>query len=565
MKYKSVLKESAKTALAVVVVLGIVEIAIRVAYEIRNNMVSYVVLPYNAAQDFGPVPPWIDDLRILEPDDELVWRNRRNVQRTYMDVYSPVEREQDRTVLLRQFWPTIPQSLENNPVWEVSLNSLGFRDVEFTPEKDPSVFRIVCLGDSWTFGANVDQQDAYPQRLSALLKQEFPDADFEVLNLGVFAYTSHQGLLLLSKEIERLQPDILLIGFAMNDSSVAGYRDKDMSTQAKPETLSKRVGEVLDSLELLKLLRYVADIIQYEPWSIGDYMKKVGPSAGTSDEAWIGRAAHEFADYETLEPYTRVSPPDYETNVRDMVKLAKQYSVRPVLLFNELWNTPYLAALRRVANAEGVPLVDSQALISKARADMERNLEEKLGLTPQVQVEPSRSQEVEVIFRVYSADHRVVDSMYISGTHPRLGDAVPNRIAMYDDGTHGDQKAGDKVWSLGVRLPRGATLFYVYTGGGDEGEWQNVDIPDIRRYAVDAEEGTNIIYAPIDTFGRMYMQADGWHTNAAGYQLIAEAILRKLKGVPRFREYAERTTYGGDPSHTAQLVDTLTQVGAAAD
>jgi lysophospholipase L1-like esterase len=553
--YKSLLKESAKTVLAVVVVLGIAEIAIRVGYEIRNSLVSYVVLPYNAAQDFGPVPPWVDDLRILEPDDELVWRNRHNVQQTYMDVYSPVEHEQDRTALLRQFWPTIPQSLKNNPVWEVSLNSLGFRDVEFTREKDPSVFRIVCLGDSWTFGANVDQQDAYPQRLSALLKQEFPDADFEVLNLGVFAYTSHQGLLLLRKEIERLQPDILLIGFAMNDASVAGYRDKDMTAEAKPETLSKSVGEVLDSVELLKLLRYVAGIIQYEPWSIGDYMKKVAASAGTPDEAWIGRAASEFADYEELEPYTRVSPPDYETNIRDMVKLARQHNVRPILLFNELWDTPYVDALRRVVSAEGVPLVNSQALISKARADMERNLEEKLGLTPQLQGESSNSQEVEVVFRVYSADHQVTDSMYISGTRPQLGDAVPNRVAMYDDGTHGDQKAGDKVWSLAVQLSRGATLFYVYTSGGAEGEWQNVGIPDIRRFAVEAEEGTNTIYAPIDTFGRMYMQADGWHTNAAGYQLIAEAVLQKLKEVPRFREYAERSTDGREPSHTAQLDD----------
>jgi lysophospholipase L1-like esterase len=551
-KLKSIVKESAKTVVAIAVVLGILEIGIRAAYEFRNSMVSYVVLPYNAAQDFGPVPPWIDPLRILEPDDELSWRNRRNVQRTYLDVYSPVKSEKDRTALLRQFWPTIPHALEKDPVWHVSLNSLGFRDAEFSREKDPAAFRIVCLGDSWTFGANVDQQDAYPQRLAALLKQEFPQADFEVRNLGVLAYSSYQGLILLKKEMDRLQPDILLIGFAMNDSSVAGYRDKDSYGQAKPKSMLTKVRGVLESSELLRLLQYAVHIMQYRSWTIGDYMKKVAPSAGTQDEAWIGGAATQFANYEKLEPYTRVSPPDYETNIREMVKLSRQHNAPAILLYNELWKTPYLTALQRVANAEEVPLVDSQALVSKAQAGIERTLEEKLGLTPPMVAESGSSQEVEVIFRVYSADYPVSDSMYISGTHPRLGDAVPNRIAMYDDGTHGDQKAGDKVWSLGVKLPRGTTLFYVYTNSGHEGEWENLDIPDLRRFVVNAQESAGTVYAPIDTFGRMYMQADGWHTNAAGYRLIAEEVLQRLKEVPRFRQYVEQATNGSGGSRNAR-------------
>jgi len=105
-----------------------------------------------------------------------------------------------------------------------------------------------------------------------------------------------------------------------------------------------------------------------------------------------------------------------------------------------------------------------------------------------------------------------------------------------------------------VKLPRGKTIFYVYTNSGEEGEWQNVDIPDLRRFTVDAEETAKTLYAPIDSFGRMYMQADGWHTNAAGYQLIAEAILRKLKEEPRFREYAELATNGPEPSRQVRHV-----------
>jgi lysophospholipase L1-like esterase len=66
---------------------------------------------------------------------------------------------------------------------------------------------------------------------------------------------------------------------------------------------------------------------------------------------------------------------------------------------------------------------------------------------------------------------------------------------------------------------------------------------------VDAKEGVNTIYAPIDTFGQMYMQADGWHTNAVGYQLMADAVLQALEQDGGFRAYAERMT---DTSSTIQ-------------
>ena len=45
------------------------------------------------------------------------------------------------------------------------------------------------------------------------------------------------------------------------------------------------------------------------------------------------------------------------------------------------------------------------------------------------------------------------------------------------------------------------------------------------------------VYAPIDTFGKMYMHADPWHTNAAGNDLIAKAVLEKLKNDEQVQRY----------------------------
>lgn len=515
-------------ALALLFLLA-VELLIRAAYAVRNSMVEYVVLPYTAAQDFGPVPPWMDGLRILEPDEVLSWRNRRNVRRRYLDVFSPVRTERDRSRLLQRFLPSTPAYLRGNPVWEVSLNSRGFRGPDFAAEKPPGTFRILCIGDSWTFGANVDQAAAYPQRLETRLGQEFPDARFQVLNLGVMGYSSFQGLELLRRTGMEFEPDFVLIGFGMNDGLVVGWRDKDHVRP--PAGGATSIRHALGRIEMVKLVRYVWTRLRYQPWSIGDYMRRVGDAVGTPDEAWVGAAATEVASYDELEPYTRVAPNDYEQNVRAMVRLARSRGAGAMLLYNSLWNTPYRDALERISETEGVPLVDSQALIRRARAAIADSLERTLELRPRGRLAGGRGDgdDVDVVYRVYTGERPVPRAIYIAGTHPALGDATPNVVAMHDDGTNGDQRAGDRVWSYTAPLRIGTTVLYVYTNSGEAGVWEGLDVPDLRRLTVTEGDAAGRLFRPIESFGQLYLQADGWHTNAVGYELITDAVLQALR------------------------------------
>ncbi|GMV43413.1 MAG: hypothetical protein AMXMBFR64_51290 [Myxococcales bacterium] len=62
-----------------------------------------------------------------------------------------------------------------------------------------------------------------------------------------------------------------------------------------------------------------------------------------------------------------------------------------------------------------------------------------------------------------------------------LGNWTPNKVPMYDDGTHGDAVAGDGVWTLAVALPyvptatspdgRGVRIGYKYTFGKPSQGW----------------------------------------------------------------------------------------------
>jgi hypothetical protein len=112
---------------------------------------------------------------------------------------------------------------------------------------------------------------------------------------------------------------------------------------------------------------------------------------------------------------------------------------------------------------------------------------------------------------------------------------------MYDDATHGDQRSGDNVWSYSETFSPGIKLLYVYTNSGEKGRWEGLDIPEIRRFIVKAPKQGAKVYRPIESFGEKYMQADGWHTNAEGYGLIAKAILKVLEEDERVRKYVSMT------------------------
>ncbi len=100
-----------------------------------------------------------------------------------------------------------------DPDAQVHINSLGLRGREISIEKPPGVTRIICLGDSCTFGGG----QPYPQMLQSMLDRQFGTGKFEVLNAGVIGYTSLHGLEWFQSELERLQPDIVTIYFGWND------------------------------------------------------------------------------------------------------------------------------------------------------------------------------------------------------------------------------------------------------------------------------------------------------------------------------------------------------------
>jgi len=96
-------------------------------------------------------------------------------------------------------------------------NALGFRGPDFAPVKTPGVFRVVCLGESSTFGYRNRDDETYPVYLQKLLDRD--GIRGEVINAGFPYYTSGSILSLLRNEILTYSPDLITLYNGYNDTS----------------------------------------------------------------------------------------------------------------------------------------------------------------------------------------------------------------------------------------------------------------------------------------------------------------------------------------------------------
>lgn len=97
-------------------------------------------------------------------------------------------------------------------------NSLGFRDVEHTIKKPEGVFRILGLGDSFTYGQGASFEETYLYRLEKMLNERRGSHPrVEIIKAGMRRYFPEIERMFLEYYGLKYQPDLILIGFVPND------------------------------------------------------------------------------------------------------------------------------------------------------------------------------------------------------------------------------------------------------------------------------------------------------------------------------------------------------------
>lgn len=193
--------------LSFLLLLIVVEVGTRLTLPHVSSLDLFVVTSQQKAQ--------VADAKqsgIFEGDPLLLWRLKPNLDHVYWDF----------TVI-----STNAEHLRSeNPLKPLE-------------PKQPGTIRIVCLGDSVTFGFRVPtvwpekptEYDPnwlpYPMLLEKELRAVNPGRNIEVVTMAVPGYTSHQGLAWLQRDFNKFGPDLVTVSFGWNDASFSDVADRE--------------------------------------------------------------------------------------------------------------------------------------------------------------------------------------------------------------------------------------------------------------------------------------------------------------------------------------------------
>jgi lysophospholipase L1-like esterase len=95
----------------------------------------------------------------------------------------------------------------------ININKQGFRDDDFDTKKGN--VKILCFGDSTTFGGNVEKKSLYTNVLSELLSEKY-----SVYNFGIDGYNTIQEAENLRYNGIKYAPNIVVFLYCLNDFEI---------------------------------------------------------------------------------------------------------------------------------------------------------------------------------------------------------------------------------------------------------------------------------------------------------------------------------------------------------
>lgn len=143
------------------------------------------------------------------------------------------------------------------------LNADGLRDVDYGP-KPPATYRLMVLGDSYTFGTGVEDDAAiWPAILERDLGAMHPLAGvstYEVLNAGIAGSLTDQWVGVYRQQRERFRPDLVLVVFFLRDGTQLERSSTEVVAAEKRRIAEDRLARVSTAYRYFLEKRAAIDI-----------------------------------------------------------------------------------------------------------------------------------------------------------------------------------------------------------------------------------------------------------------------------------------------------------------
>lgn len=234
------------------------------------------------------------------------------------------------------------------------INSYGLRDVEFSKEKPAGNFRVICLGNSCTFGWRVKSEETYPKQLEKLMNIDLDYKKYEVINAGVTGYSSFQGKRFLRDQILKYKPDLIMICYGWNDLLPAAFGIEDKDQKMAPRIFLD-IQNLLGRTELYRFIRGLI-LSRFQ-------VKKTGKSA---------------------EMIPRVSAEDFANNLLEIIFMASKENIPVIFLTTPIasleafwgpakvskthrWHQVYNNIILNLPLSSGAYIFDAAALFEKRK------------------------------------------------------------------------------------------------------------------------------------------------------------------------------------------------------
>lgn len=206
----------------------------------------------------------------------------REIQRIYGD-------KEKGIVVNREGWGTQNGKIVSTWGHPVRFNSFGiegfsFRERNFDNPKKEGIFRIIVLGDSFTWGIGIPEEKRYTNILEKLLNDKFNSKKFEVLNFSVPGFSTKDEAGLLSNLKNWVQPDLIIIGFCINDPKPGPQGDSPERRNFEVR-IRKLFGPFFKFMEWIGLPK-LSSLINNSIWKIAELLNIIPTWQEVVDRAY---------------------------------------------------------------------------------------------------------------------------------------------------------------------------------------------------------------------------------------------------------------------------------------
>ncbi|MBU1627982.1 hypothetical protein KKB18_11495 [bacterium] len=172
-----------KTGFLILIILVILGFSMELSIRILESTFSL----NDKSRFYSPLGASLEVCPYYKPDSYLFWRFKENIKYT-----------------------------ETSGV-AVSINNLGLRGEDYLPENFQDHIKVLCLGDSCTFGAGIEYEMTYPFLIEKKLNEDSNQRKYKVINAGVPGYTSFQGLRFLEQNLDYLKVNVATLYFGNHE------------------------------------------------------------------------------------------------------------------------------------------------------------------------------------------------------------------------------------------------------------------------------------------------------------------------------------------------------------